>query len=336
MKKGFSIILAFLSTILIAQGQDSLISSSNRINPEEFLIAGSQKYTLNGNLPFKETEIQPLETAIFGTAFTAYLTTQHIWQMRTIWKEQTDFKIIEDGWYSMGADKIGHLYGSYLTAQYIQEGLYTSGFGYHTAAVTSACIGFAYSSYIEVMDGFGKNWGFSPSDFYFDAAGALFFLSQHYLPYLQNITPKFSYIPCEWYGEYSRKEAAMFNDDYSSQTFWFSFNVYNMLPENLKKYWIEGIDISIGYAVHGLHENQNAENDYAIGKSWLLDEKTFTWGSRKVILALDYNLVTLIPESRYNFVNWLKQNLNYFKFPSPAIEYGIDSKETRFYLVYPF
>jgi hypothetical protein len=58
----------------------------------------------------------------------------------------------------------------------------------------------------------------------------------------------------------------------------------------------------------------------------------YVWGNRKLIIALDYDLVKLLPDGGH-FWNWLKQSLNYFKLPSPAIEIG---KPIRFYLLYPF
>jgi len=39
-------------------------------------------------------------------------------------------------------------------------------------------LGFAYSSYVEILDGFAKEWGFSPTDELFNFFGAGFFLAQ--------------------------------------------------------------------------------------------------------------------------------------------------------------
>lgn len=312
---------------------NSELYDSTRISPDIFYFANNQRYTLTGKLPYKETNLQILPASLFAGFFATFLVSQHLYQVNTIWTDQTKFRFIEDGNYSLGVDKYGHFYGAYLTSQYIQEGLYISGIGYETSAIASSLIGLGYSTYIEIMDGYGKNWGFSFSDFYADIAGSAFFIAQHYFPVLQNVTPKFSYIPANWYGEFPREEAVMFNDDYSSQTFWYSLNVYNILPKDLKKYWVPWLEIAVGYTTHGLHDNPSEINDYAIGKSWKVDGST--WGSRKVILALDYNLNSLLPDDG-QFWNWLKQNLNYFKLPSPAIEYGLDSKEVHYYLVYPF
>jgi hypothetical protein len=56
------------------------------------------------------------------------------------------------------------------------------------------------------------------------------------------------------------------------------------------------------------------------------------FGSPRFIIALDYNLVKLLPDGG-SFWNWFKQTLNFWKFPSPAIEIG---EQVRFFLFYPF
>jgi len=173
-----------------------------------------------------------------------------------------------------------------------------------------------------------------PSDFYTDIAGAVFFLGQNYIPYLQNFTPKFMYIPANWHGDDKRIPNDMFIDDYSSQTFWLSINVHNMLPETFKSYWPSWLQLSVGYAARNLIAPYEAEQrgiEYDPNK-WEVKNRD-VWGSPRYIIALDYDLVKILP-SDGKFWNWLRQSLNYFKLPSPAIEFS--KSRTRFYLLYPF
>ena len=304
-------------------------SESKYYTFDEFKYADTHLYTLTGDLPLKTTEIRPLEFGLFVGTYATFMVAQHILQMETIWKEQTDFKIMEDGPYALYADKAGHFFGVYLTSYAMREGFLVSGLSYEAATIWGLVGGLSYSTYVEILDGFGKDWGFCPSDFYMDVAGGAFFLGQHYFPFLQNFTPKFSYVPPKWHKERDRVPSEMFIDNYSAHTLWLSVNVHNLLPESLQKYWVDGIDIAFGYAARHLADTINTS--YRPGPDDVVIDGYF--GSPRYIIALDYNLVKLLPEGG-KFWNWMRQTLNFFKLPSPAVEFS--KSKTRFYLLYPF
>lgn len=303
-----------------------------RWSQEEYTLAGMPRYTLTGDIPYKSTHIKPLNFGLFTGTLVGFMALQHKYQMETIWKEQTDFKIMEDGKYAMYADKAGHFFGCFLTSYAMTEGFLQGGLSWETATWAGTAFGLSYSTYVEILDGYGKNWGFSPSDFYANFAGAALHLGQYYFPVLQNFTPKFQYFPADWHNEKKRYPHFIFIDDYSSHTLWLSVNVHNFLPESIKDYWPRWLELSFGYAVRGLCDTSQV----SLGKckpcskdKWV---DGFYFGSPRYIIALDYNLIHLLPEGG-RFWNWARQTLNYFKLPSPAIEFG---PTTKFYLVYPF
>lgn len=299
-----------------------------RIKPENFMLGDNPRYTLTGELPFAETHIRPVRTAIFTGVVSGFFITQHIIQKNTIWSETGKFRIIEDADYALYSDKAGHFYGAYLSSYFYSEFFMCSGFSYDASILLGGLLGLAYSTYIEVMDGFAENWGFSPSDFYSDVAGVGFHLLQHYVPFFQNFTPKFVYFPANWHGERLRQPSTMFIDDYSSHAFFLSVNVHNLLPRNLKPYWPDWLQLSVGYTARNLCSpieygcNYDDINYY---NPWLA-------GSPRMIIAFDYDLVKMLPDG-HPFWNWFKQTLNYFKLPAPGIEIG---NGTRFMLLYPF
>ncbi len=315
-------------------------SDSMSINPvrqkylskEDFRYADTYRVLLNGKTPKISTEIETVPFAISLVCWGGLFAIQHQLQLNTIWKEQTDFKIYEDGIYALYSDKAGHIFGTYLTAYLVQESLLISGFSWELSAIISTAAGLAYTTYVEILDGFGKNWGFSPSDFYADVVGAGLFIGQYYVPFLQNFTPKFMYFPARWFNANHRIPHDAFIDDYSSHTLWLTVNLYNLLPESAKKYWLSWLDISFGYAARDLCAagydcpEKNAKAFY--------DKygNVMVYGNPKYIIALDFNLIKLLPDDG-SFWNWLKQSLNYFKLPSPAVEFG---NTTKFYLLYPF
>lgn len=288
----------------------------------EFTYAGQRRYTMDGSLPRRITKIEPTTTAIVGGVYLGAIVFLHIHQQHAWWSGNRGKFHFEEDWVSaMQVDKAGHAYGGYITSYVMSEGLMASGLSWDDATLWGSVFGLAYQTYVETEDGFAKEWGFSPSDWYFDALGPLFFLSQHYVPALQNITPKWQYVPSEWTGEPVINRPRTFIDDYNSSTFWWSLNVYNILPDNLKKYWLPWLNVAVGYGADAV--------DVQIDPNGPPDQLS----QRRYIIGLDYNFVKLFPKGGW-FWNWLRQSLNFLKLPSPAIEFT--SSGTKFKLLYPF
>lgn len=330
----FLIVLIVLPNLIFAQEVDNPPKPdtlSKKLTQEEFMYANSYRHTMTGQLPNRETKIKPVTFSVISGLTVGFLVTQHIIQVNTIWSETTEFRFIEDGQYALYSDKAGHFFAGYLASSLFSEGFIASGLKKSHAAWVGSLLGLSYTTYVEIMDGFGENWGFSPTDFYADLAGTSFFLLQNYYPYLQNITPKFTYFPANWHGDLRRKEAEMFIDDYSSHTLWLSFNVHNMLPDNLKPYWPDWLALSVGYAARNLSlpgpDGINKTSD----RPFCFDD--LACGDRRFIVALDYDLMKIVPDCG-PFCNWMVQTLNLFKFPAPAIEFA--DSGTRFMLLYPF
>lgn len=302
------------------------------ISINEFTNAGARRWLIDGTQPFKTTKIKPISAIAFGSALTGIFVVQHIMQQNTIWKKVGDFHFAEDWQWSYALDKGGHFYGGYATSYVFSEALMGIGFSWEAATITGASLGLAYMGYIEVLDGKSQDFGFSPTDFYADVAGSAYYVLQHYVPFLQNISPKFMYVNPQWLGEKSRNEAESFIDDYSSQTFWLSFNIHNMLPEKIRGYWPKWLELSVGYGVFSLctPPGKNGLCDPAVS----LPFSSAAWGNRSLMLSLDFNLVHLLPDGG-SFWNWSKQSLNLFKLiPSPTLQFS--DRGTKFYLLFPF
>ncbi len=288
---------------------------------EEFTYAGSGRYTLDGSLPRETSRIEPVNAAIVGGLYTGLLVSLHFLQQNAWWKdERASFHFQEDWDYALQADKAGHLFAGYYMSYLISEGLIASGFSWDAATVWGGTLGLLYQTYVEVEDGYATRWGFSPSDEAADFIGAGYFVLQHYVPVLQNFTPKWQFIPARWQNEQPIPHPTAVVDDYNSSTFWLSVNVHNLLPETWRGYWPSWLNIAAGFGARDV-----GYDDPALGDR-------FTIPTRRYILALDYDMVKLLPDGG-NFWNWIRQSLNYIKFPAPAVEFG---KETRFHLLFPF
>ena len=277
---------------------------------------------MSGQLPNLKTNIKPTTTLAIGGIFLTAAVWLHIHQQNAWWSGQRrNFHFQEDWVSAMQVDKAGHAYGGYMTAYVMSEGLMASGFSWDDATLWGTIFGIAYQTYVETEDGFAQQWGFSPSDWYFDTIGPIFFLSQHYVPALQNITPKWQFVPSEWTGKPVIIRPRTFIDDYNSSTFWWSLNVYNILPDNMKKYWLPWLNIAIGYGADAIDANRDPNGS------------PDQYSQRRFAVGLDYNLVKLLPDGGW-FWNWFRQSLNFIKLPAPALEFSPSG--TSFKLLYPF
>lgn len=283
------------------------------IAPTEFTYAGQERITLMGTPPFRETSVKTTPFAVLTGTYVAAITALHIYQVNTIWDSTSSFRVIEDGDYGLYVDKLGHVWGGYMNAYILSEFLMGSGFSHDAATHWGAAMSFAYQSYVEILDGFGTGWGFSPSDMYSNALGISYFLGQHYVPFLQNFTPKANYIPPAWYGGKARDQSSSFIDDYSGYTFMLSANVNNLLPKELDPYWPDWLNIGVGYTARNL---------------------TYKNGDRKYLIGLDINPAMVLPDGGTEW-NWFKQSLNYILLPLPMLELSPDGPPV-FRLMYPF
>lgn len=290
---------------------------------DEFTYAGHRRYTIDGLPPLRESRINPYTLAAAGTIYTGIMVGLHFYQKATIWNESAQFRVIEDGDYARGVDKLGHIYGAYIMSYYSGELLQGAGVAHRHAMLYGALMGIVYQTYVEFEDGVGKDWGFSPSDLAFNLIGTSFFLLQQSVPALQYVSPKWQYVPAHWYGEAERAEGKTFIDDYSSSTFFLSAKLRPLLPETIGQHVPRWLALGVGYGVRGLGGN-NGSSD------------------RRLVLSFDLDLVELLPDFEPlvgkpvgSVLNWLAQSFNYFKLPTPAIEWS-EHRPPRAYLLFPF
>lgn len=298
-------------------------SAAEFIPFQEYTFAGNQRYTVDASLPRRTSKINPITTTALGVAYGGLIYGLHVLQSNAWWKDNRQAFHFQDDWdYALQVDKIGHAFGGYYMSYILGEGVQGCGFSVTTSRWLGATLGFLYQTYVEVEDGYGAQWGFSPTDFAGDFLGAAYFMAQHYVPALENFNLKWEYVPAQWVGERTVRHPTAVVDDYNSSTFWLSANVHNLLPENLKSYWPSWLNLALGYGVRDI-----SYDDPTLGADFQMPKRRF-------IIGLDYDFVRLMPDGP-NFWNWVRQGMNWFKIiPAPAISFGDEG--TRFYLLYPF
>lgn len=293
------------------------------LSQREYMYADNPRYTVFGHTPRRETHVDALPAVALGIGYAGVFATLHIIQTNAWWSgDRGEFHIQEDWPYANQVDKCGHFYTAYVNSTLWHDMLAEVGFSNTTSVIVGGAMALAYQTYVEVEDGYASNWGFSPSDEYSNMAGVAFFVAQSFSPALQNFTPRWNYTPSQWTGDQVLSDRpATFIDDYNSSTFWLAMNVNNLLPEGaVKDAWPDWLMFDIGYGI----------------RSYGVADPTQTQApvTSRFMVGLDYDWVKIIPPSHVGFLNYLRQALNYIRFPGPTLEFS--SSGTSFRLLYPF
>ncbi len=203
-------------------------------------------------------------------------------------------------------DKFGHMIGGYHLARIGYAGLREACVGEKKAIWWSAAYAAAFQLQIEIFDGQFKKYGFSYADMIANTTGQAFAVMQEFHPRLRVIKPTFSYHKTR---ALANTEAGLFPSelrpslDYSGQTYWFSTDVNELLPDDAKPFWPSFIRLSAGHSVTDWINPETGEAQRA---------------KRRIILTLDFD-----PEKLPGNAPWwrsVKHTLSYYHFPAPALE----------------
>lgn len=231
-----------------------------------------------------------------GTVYLGVGIGVHIYQRNAWWSsERTSFHFQNDWAYALWLDKVGHFYAATLLAHFFTSGLEAGNMQSEPAAVYGSLAGLAFQLYVEIEDGFGAQWGFSPGDAYADVLGSGYSLAQHYYPFLKNFQFKFSYYPSLKMREGLHKGNAI--DDDEGQKYWLSFRMKNLLPEKVSDYWPSFLSLAVGMGVQNLDGNGGGQRTFYIA------------------LDLDAEQIPLYGKG-WQFI---KNTLNYIHFPMPGV-----------------
>lgn len=210
----------------------------------------------------------------------------------------------------MTMDKLGHFFVGGLISNTMMNAFRWSGVDYKTSIWLGSLVSIAYMTDIEIEDGFAKEWGYSPGDEIFNLGGDILAVARELSPAINNFKMKWSYWPT---GDPQHK--GDFPDDYNGQTFWISCQVHNLLPDKLKNFWPEWLNIAVGYGVKG-YDNYGA----------------YVSRVQNFYLAPDFSLFKLIPGNS-PFMVWLKDLLDDFRIiPTPALVWNYTEHSFRFAL----
>lgn len=207
--------------------------------------------------------------------------------------------------YSLGMDKFGHFYISYLTFTAVNEAMRWAGFTPKQRLLTAAIVPTFWALSIEIGDALSP-YGFSWPDLASNLAGVGYGVLQDKVPYLQNFTVKWGFWPTKVYTDAFPKQWAP-TSDYNAHSYWLSMNVHNILPKSINKYWPELINLAVGYSI---------EDHY---------QPTMR---RELLFGIDINLRAIKTKSP----GWiaLKNVANLIRIPAPGIKVPKGQEPTQY------
>jgi hypothetical protein len=259
----------------------------------------------NSSCPLTSSQLNAVRTGV-GSAFVggnAYL--YHYFKKAWWSGERAPHFFFQSDWDQefRDQDKFGHLLGGYQLARFGYEGLRLACVSPKKAIIWSAAYAAVFQLQIEIFDGQFKKYGFSYADMIANTTGQALAVMQEIHPGLRVVKPTFSY-----HKTLALKNSANTSElrpslDYSGQTYWFSTDVNQLLPDGAKPYWPSFIRFSVGHAI----------------TDWVNAETGATQrAKRKIVLSLDFD-----PEKLPGQAPWwrsVKHTLSYYRFPAPALE----------------
>jgi hypothetical protein len=266
-----------------------------------YRTAGRDSNSLEDNSP--PVSVNTTKLLLVSGTLLASMVVIHVYQQNGWWKDnRSSFHFREDLKYGLHVDKIGHFWGAAVLTEVISLSLRWADMKEEPALLCGAGGSLLFQTYVEVQDGF-STWGFDRVDFLSDVAGAAWPIARYYIPPLQNVDFKFSYLPSPLIhqpgGAGFRGQQHLIMDDYEGQTFWLSLNLNDVLPKTIEPYWPDFLRLAIGYGARDIATQDNAYRVY--------------------FLALDYDMSKIIPSST-SFLRSVNKILNYIHLPAPAVQ----------------
>ena len=264
---------------------------------------------------------------IISTAgLAAAITALHIYQYNAWWKnERIGFHVIEDASYQADFDKAGHTFGAYYSSHFFDEAFQWTGMDSSLSTLFGALSGAIWEYYVEIEDGFARDWGFSRGDAKADLTGATFYLLRNRIPFLRNFNYKWFYVPTDKLLKNQPDipgQSVNFIEDYGGQSYFLTADIHGILPQSLKPYWPSWLNLALGVGGYNIN---------TVNHNWMLGD-AFIYRQKAWYISLDYDIEKVFPESDSPILNFLRRSFNYWHFPAPAFRFF---PNPRFFILFP-
>lgn len=172
----------------------------------------------------------------------------------------------EQDWvYARGADKVGHfVFSSMATTAY--EKLYgAAGLDSVSSVIWAAATVFTYQTYIEIRDGFSRDYGFSVADEVCNLLGVGFPIARRLVPEARPFQFQISYWPSD---DFRKGAYGAIIDDYTSTTHWLAVNISDVLPRSWEIDFPQWLGIAVGHSVDNLDGRGGGRHVWYLSLDW--------------------------------------------------------------------
>jgi len=168
------------------------------------------------------------------------------------------FRFNNEGWFneentaSGGMDKLGHAFTGYLMSDMLTWAIRNHSKDPRRGEISGALLSFSLMTYIDVLDGFSSDHGFSYEDLLMSAAGASFSALRNSFPELkEKVDFRMQYLP----SRYSSFEPL---GDYEGQKYFLILKLAGF--ESLRNTPLKYVELHGGYYARGYSREERAAN----------------------------------------------------------------------------
>jgi len=186
------------------------------------------------------------------------------------WKgERVPFHIntAQDYSYALNADKYGHATFAFMASTVYGDLMRWCGLDSTSAAWWGFGVAMTYQTYIEVRDGYSRDYGFSWGDIGANTLGAALPVAKHYVPALRAFDLQISFWPSDAFRQGAYNAII---DDYTSTTHWLAMNVHDLAPRSVQHYLPPWLGVAIGHSVRNLDGRGGGEHVVVLSFDWQL------------------------------------------------------------------
>lgn len=216
------------------------------------------------------TQVDPLRVAIVGGATVGGFVVGHGVLNNLWWKgERVPFHIntTQDYTYALNADKFGHATFAYMASTVYGDLMRWCGVDSTSAAWWGFGVAMTYQTYIEVRDGYSRDYGFSWGDIGANTLGSALPVVKHYVPALRAFDLQISFRPSDAFRQGAYNAII---DDYTSTTHWLAMNVHDLAPRSVQEYVPTWLGVAIGHSVRNLDGRGGGEHVVLLSLDWQL------------------------------------------------------------------
>jgi hypothetical protein len=221
------------------------------------------------------------------------------------------FDTTDEGWFGAGtpyggADKFGHVYSNYAGVRLLTPMFEAAGNGRDASVSLAAWSTLGIYSAVEIVDGYSRNWKFSPQDAIANVAGTLLGVALETHPALDALL--------DFRLDYRRAPRASNFDpfgDYSAQKYLLVVKAdgYAPLRENG---WLRYCEVALGYGTRGYDSGGERRRDIYLGLSLNLARLLAdgAYDGRLHATAFQRGTDRLFDLVQFPTIAYMRQNLN--------------------------